>query len=100
MASAPLAHVDDVLERLVAGVVVIGVLLWGASVLATPDETTPDPLVDPPRRGGDDHAEPLEDVSPPDRSDDEDDEDEGDDRDEDDQPTTSEPTRRKKGRGG
>lgn len=38
------ADAGRVLERLVAGVLVIGLLLWGASLLATPDAPgAPDP---------------------------------------------------------
>lgn len=34
-------------ERLVAGVLVIGLVVWGASVLATPDDWVPSPEAEP-----------------------------------------------------
>lgn len=98
MATTRPSHRDDVLERLVAGVVVIGVLLWGASVLATPDESTPRPAEDVPQQR-DGPREPVEDLAPDPPPDDEGDGDE-DDEDDAEAPTTREPGKRKKGRGG
>ncbi len=49
------------LERLVAGVVVIGLLLWGASILATPSDTEDAPVSDPSARilPGSDEPAPI-----------------------------------------
>lgn len=70
------------LERLVAGVVVIGLLLWGASIIATPDA---DPFsegeaTDPaPAKHG--SKDPVDiDPSPGDPPDDDDDDDEREER--------------------
>lgn len=71
-----------VLERIVAGVVIIGVLLWGASLLATPDDLAPDA----PEREARDEARGSDPVlAPPPIVDDEeeDEEDRDDDEDED-----------------
>ena len=71
-----------VLERLVAGVVVIGLLLWGASLLATPDDAMPDPSHEPETR--DDAPPDAPALAPPrvvpDEGDDEDDDDDDEDR--------------------
>lgn len=77
------------LERIVAGVLVIGVLLWGASLLATPDESgvggDPPARTDPEDPGPSTIAPPIPDD---DREVDEDPDDE----------KTSDPEPRRKGR--
>lgn len=77
------------LERLAAGVIVIGLIVWGASVLATPDDALASQEPPAPR------DEPTEDVDAPAPVDEEAD----DDRDEDDEPDRVERKRRGKGGG-
>lgn len=77
-----------VLERLVAGVIVIGILLWGASLLATPDAATPEPVEEP--------VEPPVEGEAPTGHDWDDDREDHDDEDDD----PREESKRKKGRGG
>lgn len=80
-----------VLERLLAGVIVIGLLLWGASVLATPDAATPEPREDAPEDRDDrDHRDDDDDPSSTDR----------DGKDDEDEEDSSGPGKRKKDRDG
>ena len=66
-----------VLERLVAGLVVIGALLWGASILATPSDEAPPVREDEPATLAPDPVERSVDVpEPPHVEEEDDDEDE------------------------
>ena len=90
--------VPRVLERLVAAIVLVGLLLWGASLVATPDREA-DESVAPSRSEIEDEPAPIpdEEVPPPPSDAGEDDDD--DDGEEEAAPTETKGDRRKSDRG-
>ena len=87
------------LERLVAALVVIGALLWGASLLATPDELAhEDARGDVPRTPARVLPDPVDAAPLPPREDNGDD-DEDDEDDEDEKEESSGKGKKKRGRG-
>lgn len=89
----------SVLERLLAGVILIAALLWGASLLASPDEASDTSSPGEPRH--DEERLPMDARIAPSGGEDDDDEEEDEDDDDDDDEEAREPRRKgKRGRGG